>query len=168
MASRACAPTSDGVHTNTLCLAGTVRFQHTHTHTKTNSVNNIFPNQFGTSRLLDMSHFMCCVFGFHILKQVPICISCLEAINLQHCFAVKLQNCFMVYQTPPTFPSAWRWVDNNWIFIFGWIFPLTRYKHFYSVIVAAFKMSTSVIMLWMAKHLNKYRISHFHVVILHP
>ena len=39
---------------------------------------------------------------------------------LQCCLTVMLQKCFVGFDTKPDFPSAWRWGDNNWIFISGW------------------------------------------------
>lgn len=29
-------------------------------------------------------------------------------------------------KTSPDFPSAWGWADNNWLFMFGWTYPLRR------------------------------------------
>ena len=43
---------------------------------------------------------------------------------LQSCFAVQLQKCFVDDKTSPSLSSARGWVDNGWIFISGWTFPL--------------------------------------------
>ena len=48
--------------------------------------------------------------------------------TLLRCFSVKLQKCFEDYKTSPGTPSAWGWVDNNWIIISGWTYPL-RCRH---------------------------------------
>ena len=44
--------------------------------------------------------------------------------TLQRCFTVKLQKCSVEYRTSSWFPSAWGWVDNDWIFFCGWTFPI--------------------------------------------
>ena len=45
--------------------------------------------------------------------------------NAEHCFLVKLQNCFADCETRSDFPSAWKWEDNDRIFhFFGWTHPL--------------------------------------------
>ena len=46
-------------------------------------------------------------------------ISGLLETALQRCFTVTLQKCFVDYETPPNFPSAWGCVDNDLIFSFG-------------------------------------------------
>lgn len=43
---------------------------------------------------------------------------------LQRCFDVKLQKCFVVKEASPAFPSGCRWVDNDWVLIFGWTISL--------------------------------------------
>ena len=59
-------------------------------------------------------------FFFYDVKQVPIHFQQLMGM-LQHCFAVKLQNCFVYSETSSDFPLAWRRVDYDWIFqsVFG-------------------------------------------------
>lgn len=57
--------------------------------------------------LPDLTH---CTFK----KQVPVYFSCLA----ERCEAVLLQKCFVCHETSPAFPSAWRWVDSDWIYIF--------------------------------------------------
>ena len=34
----------------------------------------------------------------------------------------------MDYKTSPIFLLAWEWVDNDWIFLFGWIYPKKKKK----------------------------------------
>ena len=60
-----------------------------------------------------VSHFKTSLLLLQRFKRKP-----------QHCFAVKLQKCFVDYKTTPDFPLASaRWVDNDWIFIFRWTVP---------------------------------------------
>lgn len=42
----------------------------------------------------------------------------------QHRFPVKHRKHFACSDTSPYFASASGWVANNWIFIFGWTYPL--------------------------------------------
>ena len=51
--------------------------------------------------------------------------------HLLQLFRRMLQRCeapdmFCGYETPLSFPSASGWVDNDWILIFGWTYPLTK------------------------------------------
>ena len=47
-----------------------------------------------------------CVKSLHLLK--------LSRRKLLHCFAVKLQKCFVEYETSPDFPSAWGRLEKDW------------------------------------------------------
>ena len=46
--------------------------------------------------------------------------------TLQHCFAVKLQKCFVDDKTSPDFPLAWGQVDSDSIYFLGRTVPLKR------------------------------------------
>lgn len=64
-------------------------------------------------------HFLS-VFFFHILKQVPICHSCLGK-----CSNVLLWSSGNVCgQRKVSDGESWGVVDNIWIFIFAWTYPL--------------------------------------------
>ena len=87
-------------------------------------VNNLSINQCGIAELLGtwimlaelyraISSFLC----FKTSRQLRL----LFRKILQRCLAVKLQKCFMDYETT-SFPSTWWWVDNGWIFH---LFPLS-------------------------------------------
>ena len=38
--------------------------------------------------------------------------------------AAKLQKCFRDCETSSDLPSAWGWLDDDWLFLFGWTYPL--------------------------------------------
>ena len=65
--------------------------------------------------------------------------------------AVKLQKCFVDRKTTPDFPSAWGWVDNDWIFIFWQTCPLKQQR------ACSSHIHTNVILIivnypWLASH----------------
>ena len=82
----------------------------------TEGIINVSSNQFGISGL----HRTRCtepiyVFCFLCFKPGPSPIQLFRRM-LPHRFVVKLQKCFVDYETSPDIPSAL--IDNVWIFIF--------------------------------------------------
>ena len=56
-----------------------------------------------------------CFLRFH---HISLHLRRLFRRTLQHRFAVKLQKCFVGYETSPNFPSAWGRVETDWLFYF--------------------------------------------------
>ena len=86
-----------------------------------------FSTQFGVFHGLGL-HWTSCmepVYVFFLLiflrfKTSPYLVQLFRTM-LQCCFTVKVQKCFVDYETSP---DAWRLVDNDFLNIFGWTFPL--------------------------------------------
>lgn len=100
------APTSDVVHTN-------VFFQ-----------INMGPRSFLRPGLCQTScnepfYVYFCVFFCH-----RPCLLLFYRRRLHRYFAVKLRKPSPDYKPSPEFPSAWRWVENDWFLIFGGTYPL--------------------------------------------
>ena len=57
------------------------------------------------------------IYCFKCFKTGPPLPQVLRRM-LRRCFAVKLQKCFVGYETSPDFPPAWNGVDKDRIFLF--------------------------------------------------
>ena len=75
-------------------------------------VNNVFSNQFESFK---------CYWRQDELDGVCLCIIIIIFFYIslsfkkfdEFCFAVKLQKCFVNFETSLDFPSAWEW-DDDW------------------------------------------------------
>lgn len=123
---QACAHTADVLHANSFSLATAVK-----NSTQKGGKWLIFSNQFRNPGLLEFritpdrlyEHILFYFIfggGFFMFLNKSISLRMLRI-----CFAVKLRECFVDYETPLDFPSAWRWLDTNFIFMFGLIYPLS-------------------------------------------
>ena len=125
---QACAHTADVLHANSFSLATAVK-NSTQKGGKllifSNPFSNPGPLEFSITpdRLYEHILFYSILFlagGFFMFLNKSISLRMLRI-----CFAVKLRECFVDYETPLDFPSAWRWLDTNFIFMFGLIYPLS-------------------------------------------
>lgn len=114
--TRAHALTPERVRANALSLAAAVKTE--------KGVNNVFLIHLGSWGLLCSCLISAC--SVYVLKQIPVYLSCLgegcNAANL--CREEEERNILWTTKTFPSFPLAWRWVDNEGMFLFGWTFSL--------------------------------------------
>ena len=84
-------------------------------------VNNVFSNPFGVlgppenwlKFMKTVEVFFSCFFFFFLhFETSPQLFQSFRRMQW-HCFAVKLQKCFVDYKTALDFSSAWGWEDNN-------------------------------------------------------
>lgn len=66
-------------------------------------------------------------FAYHLSKSVLDFgrLYCFKTSPRKECcnavFAATLQRCFACYKTSPDFPSAWGWVDKDWLIFNLWV-----------------------------------------------
>lgn len=90
---------------------------------KKESKSHLFKSNMDLTRRAVQSHFM---FSFGCF-----CPQLLQLFRrmLQLCFDVTLLKCLVDYETSPGFPSAWRWWDNDRLFIFEWTVPFIHWAY---------------------------------------
>ena len=116
-------------------------------------VNNIFLNQFGISGFLeiwitlDKLHWdilcisFCCFSCFK--KQSPSTAAVIAATlwRLSH------QNFFVDRKTSWHSPDACGWADKEWVFIFGWTYPLMKHSNAFVLLVTEYFYTVEILLL---------------------
>ena len=67
---------------------------------------------------------------------------------MQHCFTVMLQKGFVDYETLTDFPSAWGWVDNEWMLMFGWTNSSMKFNSWTWMLTKQYNFQRKVLMLF--------------------
>lgn len=85
-------------------------------------INNIFSNRFGISGVPENQITSDKLYGaIFFLFFISVILLCPHVLQF---FRRLPQGFFCVLQNINFFPLAWRWVDNDWILILGWTYPL--------------------------------------------